>query len=140
MTVDLLESTLDALAEFESDTAPVVSLYLDVRADQRSTCNAFVESSAKDHEDLRPQFDRMSASIKDALGSSTQTLALFSCADPPLFEAVPLEGAIDGHRLYIDREPHLFPLARLADQLGPYAALLLNTNSARLYVFSAGAA
>ena len=34
----------------------------------------------------------------------------------------------------------MFPLARLADQCGTYAALLLNTNSTKLYVFSAGSA
>jgi len=73
--------------------------------------------------------------------SSTQALAIFSCsAEPPLFETLQLEGELDGHRLYIDREPHLFPLARLADQYSTYAALLVNTNAARLYVFSAGAA
>ena len=34
----------------------------------------------------------------------------------------------------------MFPLERLADQYQSYAALLVNTNAARLYVFSAGAA
>jgi peptide chain release factor subunit 1 len=141
MTVELLETTLDTLAAFESDTASVVSLYLDVRPAQRSTWKQFVEAAAKEHEDLQADFDRIRAFMQGDLGSSTQALAIFSCsAAPPLFETLRLDGAVDGHRLYIDREPHLFPLARLADQLGTYAALLLNTNSARLYVFSAGAA
>ena len=51
-----------------------------------------------------------------------------------------LEAPLGGHRLYIDREPHVFPLERLADRYQSYAALLVNTNAARLYVFSAGAA
>jgi peptide subunit release factor 1 (eRF1) len=141
MAVDTLDPVLDTLAEFESDTHPVISLYLDLRPDQRGTVKSFVESAAKEHENLAPDFDRIRAYLKDELKSSTQTLAIFSCSgDPSLFETLQLDGPLDGHRLYIDREPHLFPLARIADQYSPYAALLVNTNSARLYVFSAGAA
>jgi peptide subunit release factor 1 (eRF1) len=141
MTVAVLDNVLDTLAEFENDTHPVISLYLDLRQDQRANFKSFVEGAAKEHEDLQDDFDRIRAFLKDELMPSTQTLAIFSCsAEPPLFETLQLEGAIDGHRVYIDREPHLFPLARLADQYSTYAALLVNTNSARLYVFSAGAA
>src|SRR5205085_7457085 len=94
-----------------------------------------------EHDALQQDFNKNRAYLKDELKSSTHTLAMFSCAgEPPLFETLQLEGELDGHRLYIDREPHLFPLARLADQYSTYAALLVNTNAARLYVFSAGAA
>jgi len=141
MPVDVLDDVLDTLAEFESDAAPVVSLYLDLSPEQRATYKAFVESAAKEHEDLQDHFDKIRAYLKGDLKESTHTAAIFSCSsEPPLFQALQLDGVIDGHRLYIDREPHVFPLARLADQLGTYAALLLNTNSARLYVFAAGAA
>jgi hypothetical protein len=34
--------------------------------------------------------------------------------------------------------PHLYPLMRLNDQFPRYAALVADTNSARLYVFSLG--
>jgi peptide subunit release factor 1 (eRF1) len=141
MAVDTLEDVLDTLAEFESDAHPVVSLYLDLRPEQRATFKAFVDSAAKEHEDLQQDFDRIRAYLKDELKTSTHALAIFSCSgEPALFETLQLEGELDGHRLYIDREPHLFPLARLADQYSTYAALLVNTNAARLYVFSAGAA
>ncbi len=141
MSVDAVEEVLDALAEFEGDDRPVVSIYLDLRPEQRGTYRAFVESAAKEHEDLQEDFDKIREYLKNDLSDAIPAVAIFSCAaQPPLFEALQLEGAIDGHRLYIDREPHVFPLARLADQLGTYAALLLNTNSARLYVFAAGAA
>jgi peptide subunit release factor 1 (eRF1) len=46
---------------------------------------------------------------------------------------------MDEHRLYIDTEPHFYPLARLDDQYPRYAAMLLDTNSARVFVFGAGA-
>jgi hypothetical protein len=141
MTVNTLEDALDILADYESDATPVISLYLDLRPDQRGAVKSFIDSAAKEHEALEADFDRIRAYLKDEVQPSTQTLAIFSSSgDPGLFQAHQLEGAIDGNRLYIDREPHVFPLARLADQYGTYAALLLNTNSARIYVFSAGAA
>src|SRR5438477_359826 len=34
-TVEALDGVLDTLADYESDTAPVISLYLDLRPDQR---------------------------------------------------------------------------------------------------------
>jgi peptide subunit release factor 1 (eRF1) len=141
VTVDAVDEVLDTLAAFESDAAPVLSVYLDLRPEQRGTYQGFIDSASKEHEDLQEDFDKIRAYLKNDLNSAISAVAVFSCAaEPPLFEALQLEGAIDGHRLYIDREPHVFPLARLADQLGTYAALLLNTNSARVYVFSAGAA
>jgi peptide subunit release factor 1 (eRF1) len=140
MSVSALDQVLDPLAAFESDARPVVSLYLDLRPEQRGTYRGFVDSAAKEHEDLQEDFDKIREYLRNDLSDSIPAVAVFCCTEPALFEALQLEGAIDGHRLYIDREPHVFPLARLADQLGTYAALLLNTNSARLYVFAAGAA
>src|SRR4051812_43320014 len=113
MVAETLNAVLDRLAEYENDLRSVVSLYLDLTPEQRPTSKPFVESAAKDHEELRADFDRIREYLKQELQPSTQTLALFSCAaEPRLFEALQLEGAIDGHRLYLDREPHLFPLAR----------------------------
>jgi hypothetical protein len=37
-----------------------------------------------------------------------------------------------GYRLYVADRPHLYPLARLNDQFRPYAALIADTNAARL--------
>jgi peptide chain release factor subunit 1 len=141
MAIEALDEVLDTLAEFENDNAAVVSVYLDLRPEQRGTWKAFLDSAANEHEDLRPNFEKIRTYLDAELKSATQTAAIFSCqGDPSLFQALQLEGVIDGHRLYLDREPHLFPLARLGDQFSTYAALLVNTNSARLYVFAAGAA
>jgi len=45
----------------------------------------------------------------------------------------------DAHWLFIGSIPHLYPLARLNDRYPRYAALVVDTNSARLFVFSLGA-
>src|SRR3954469_153842 len=138
---DAADEVLDRLAEFESASQPVLSLYLDLRPQERVSHKTFLDTAAKEHPDLEPDLDRIRAYLKSDVDTATRTLAVFSCSgENQLFEALQFEGDIDGHRLYVDREPHVFPLARLVDQYGPYAALLVNTNSARLYVFSAGAA
>jgi hypothetical protein len=43
------------------------------------------------------------------------------------------------HRMHVGSVPHLYPLARLNDQYPRYAALLVDTNTANLYVFALGA-
>lgn len=136
-----LHAVLDRLADYESDSAPVVSVYLDLKPDQPAQpFKAFLEDAMKEHDHVAQDLEKIRAFL-DAEKPTAQSLAIFcSSGEPALFESVPLEAPLGGHRLYIDREPHVFPLERLADQYQSYAALLVNTNAARLYVFSAGAA
>ena len=42
------------------------------------------------------------------------------------------------HRLFVDDQPHLYPLARVDDQYPRYAALVADTNFARIFVFGTG--
>ena len=139
VAADFLNQVLDRLADFQSE-APVVSLYLDLKPEQAAQdYKAFLADVEKEHPEGMPAFEKIRAYFENETLSS-QALALFvSSGDEALFEAVPLEAPV-GHRLYIDVEPHVFPLERLVDQFQSYAALLVNTNAARLYVFSAGAA
>ena len=143
MTVaaDSLHAVLDRLADYESDSVSVVSVYLDLKPEQPAQPSmTFLENAMKEHEGAAQDLERIRAFI-EAEKPSSQGLAIFASAgERGLFETVPLEASLGGHRLYIDREPHVFPLERLADQYQSYAALLVNTNAARLYVFSAGAA
>ena len=141
VAADSLHAVLDRLADYESETASVVSVYLDLKPEQPAqTFKAFLQAAMKEHEDTAQDLEKILAFI-DSEKPSSQALALFvSSSEPALFESVPLEAPLGAHRLYIDREPHVFPLERLADQYQSYAALLVNTNAARLYLFSAGAA
>jgi peptide chain release factor subunit 1 len=138
---DSLHAVLDRLADYESDSASVVSVYLDLKPEHPSQpFTAFLEDALKEHNGSAQDLEKIRAFL-DAEKPSAQGLAIFSSSgEPALFEAVLLEAPLGGHRLYIDDEPHVFPLERLADQYQSYAALLVNTNAARLYVFSAGAA
>ena len=146
-----LRDQLDRLASFEPSDAPVVSLYLDMRPDQhgRDNYSAFIRKVFPARaetltSDARKSFEADVARINDylerELRSSTNGLAIFACSAKNLFEAVQLDVAQDGHWLFIGSVPHLYPLARLNEQFPRYAALLVNTNSARLFVFGLGAA
>ncbi len=148
-----IENTLARLATYESAAAPVVSLDLDLRTDQHGQKRhaAFFEramneqmatfepaSPARRH--LERDARRIAEFLQQGVEPSSQTAAVFSCSgEPDLFETVQLNVPSDGHRLYIDRHPHLFPLAQLTDEYAKYAALVLDTNAARLYVFAVGA-
>ena len=140
VAADTLQTVLDRLADVQSD-APVVSVYLDLKNDAATqSYKAFLADAEKEHADAAPEFEKIRAYLETEKPSS-QALAVFSSSgEPAVFEAVQLDAPLDGHRLYIDAEPHVFPLERLVDQFQSYAALLVNTNTARLYVFSAGAA
>jgi len=148
-----VEEALDRLAAFSSPSDPVVSLYLNLQSDAhgRREYTDFLDRAFRDQIDtfesgssarrhLEQDAQRIRTRIESELQTSTRTLAVFCCSgDPALFEAIELDAPIDGHRLYIDHQPHLFPLARLTDQYRRYAALLLDTHSARLFVFAVGA-
>ena len=148
-----VEEALDRLAAFSSPSDPVVSLYLNLQSDAhgRREYTDFLDRAFRDQIDtfesgssarrhLEQDAQRIRTRIESELQTSTRTLAVFCCSgDPALFEAIELDAPIDGHRLYIDRQPHLYPLARLTDQYRRYAALLLDTHSARLFVFAVGA-
>ena len=148
-----IEESLDRLARVSSQAAPVVSVYLDLRPDQRGRKHhleffdramdeqiATFNSSSPAHRQLQRSAQRIRKFIQTETRVSAAAAAIFSCAgDPDVFEALQLDVPIDGHRLYIDRQPHLFPLARLTDEYAKYATLVVDTNAARLFVFAIGA-
>jgi peptide subunit release factor 1 (eRF1) len=143
---------LDRLASFEPTEFPVISLYLNTQPDQHGRANfdAFVRKELRarartyalrspERESLERDAERIRRYLRDELRPSANGLALFACAGAgDFFEAMQLDAPIETHRLYIYHQPHLYPLARLIDQYRPYAALVADTNSARLFVFGFG--
>jgi peptide chain release factor subunit 1 len=146
-----LRDQLERLTAFDPTDAPVLSLYLDMRADHegRHPYDAFLRKTFAERSrlltgDARKSFDkdaeRITSYLDDRASRSARAIAIFACsAAGGYFEAIELEATMDGHWLFIGSVPHLYPLARLNDQFPRYAALLVDTNSARLFVFSLGA-
>ena len=144
-----LREQLDRLAAFEPSDAPVLSLYLDMRPNGhgRHEYDSFLRKTFTDRGRVltgaaRASFDKDVRRIEEYLGTvpaSVNGLAIFACAGKnDFFEALQLEVAVEDHWLYIGSVPHLYPLVRLTDQYPRYAALVVDTNSARLFVFGLG--
>jgi peptide chain release factor subunit 1 len=148
-----LRAQLDRLAAFEPTDLPVISLYLDMRPDQQGKRRhePFLRKTFSERQATfasgspgRLSFDEDVQRINDFLAEdverSVNGLAIFACHGASLFEAIQMNVPIDDYWLFIGSGPHLYPLARVNDQFPRYAALLVDTNSARLFVFSLGAA
>jgi len=146
-----LREQLDRLASYEPSASPILSLYLDLRADQhgrRTHADAFIrrvvaDRGAKLTGDARKSFDaavqRIRAYIESEVPASVTGLAIFASTEPDgFFETVQLDAPIEQHALFAGSVPHLYPLAKVNDQYPRYAALVLDTNSARLFVFGLG--
>jgi peptide chain release factor subunit 1 len=146
-----LRQQLDRLVAFEPSDAPVLSLYLDMRPNEngRRTWDVFLRKVLAERPqaltgEARRSFERDAERIRTYLEAevrrSADGLAIFACsAAGGFFDAVQLDVPLDAHWLFVGSVPHLYPLMRLNDQFPRYAALLSDTNSARLYVFGLGA-
>src|SRR5918993_494830 len=151
-TTTTLQPILDRLSAFEPAGVPVLSLYLDTSADQhgRDNYDAFLRKELRVRGDTFParslqresydqDVERITTYMSNELRPSANGLAIFACSGADgLFEAVQLDARIEEHRLYVADRPHLYPLARVADQHPPYAVLVADTNAARLFVVGRG--
>lgn len=150
MTASLLQQELDRLAKLES-CHPLLSLYLntDVDGNGRRTHQVFERKAL--HEILKEYADRTSEreSLEDDAGRieqylseelipSTRGLAIFACRRRDIFEAIQLQVPFDRDVASVGDRPQLYPLARVHDQYRRCAALVIDTNTARIFVFSAG--
>src|SRR5262245_61132305 len=151
-TIDHLSAQLDTLASFDPGPFPILSLYLDLRPDQhgRDSFDPFLRKELAERVSTyqagspeRESLDRDAARIREYVqdvGRALNGLAIFACSSGGLFEPVQLAAApIDGHRLFISDQPHLYPMAKLLDEYPRYVALVADTNQARIFVFAANA-
>ncbi|HYN06693.1 MAG TPA: Vms1/Ankzf1 family peptidyl-tRNA hydrolase [Vicinamibacterales bacterium] len=146
-----LAAELDRLARFEPVTLPVISLYVDLRADHHGK-DHFLPLVKKDlhgrartyplRSQARESFDRdverIMQYLDDDVPASAEGLAVFACSGAgEFFEPLLLDAAVP-HRLSVSSEPHLYPLARLLDQHPTHAVVLADSHAARLFVFAGG--
>jgi peptide subunit release factor 1 (eRF1) len=141
---------LDRLAQMEPAPYPVVSLYLNtqsgqhgrdqhqafVRSEFKSRCRTYPEGSPE-RDSLDADLKRITTYLETELQPAANGVAIFACSAGELFEAVQLSAPIDHHWLYIGDTPHLYPLARVESRYPRYAAVVADTNTARIFVFAA---
>ncbi len=143
-----LADHVQQLAAFEPTGFPVLSLYLDLSPDQhgRETHAAFVRKAlgervrslrpnAPERESIERDVARIEAYLRDEVRPSANGLALFTCSGIGFFDAVQLDTPVERHWLFCGQVPHLYPLVRLVDQYPRYAAVMLDTHQAQIYVF-----
>lgn len=144
-----INEQLNRLAAFEPTGAPVLSLYLNTQADQhgRDNYDVFIRREFRertrgyaagtlDRESLDKDFERIQQYLAAELKPSTNSVAIFaSSASDGLFEALQLAAPLDEHWIYIADQPQLYPLARLDSQHPRYAAVVVDTSAARIFVF-----
>jgi peptide subunit release factor 1 (eRF1) len=142
---------VDSLARVEPVPFPLLSLYLNTDADGtghsryerflrkelRDRANTYAERSIE-RGSVERDIVRVESYVARQLQRSTRGLALFACSSADFFEAIQLAVPFDRNRLVIGDRPHLYPLARFDDQYPRYAALVVDTNVARILVFGTG--
>jgi peptide subunit release factor 1 (eRF1) len=143
-----LAQHIQQLAAFEPTAFPVLSLYLDLSPDQhgRETHAAFVRKAlgervrslrpnAPERESIERDAARIEEYLRESVRPSANGLALFTCSGVGFFDAVQLDTPVERHWLFCGQVPHLYPLVRLVDQYPRYAAVMLDTHQAQIYVF-----
>jgi peptide subunit release factor 1 (eRF1) len=141
---------MEVLAALEPSPFPVISLYLSLTPNHegRETWEQFVRKVFNERgralrvdSPERGSFEKDSKRIADYLDNQPRDpawhgLAIFACSGIELFEVIPLETPFDDHWMFVGSLPHLYPLAKLIDTYPRYAAVMVDTNKARIMVFS----
>jgi peptide subunit release factor 1 (eRF1) len=138
---------------FEPTTFPVLSVYLNTQPDQHGRTPDVVPYLNREFKALartwapsspeRQSFDldaeRIVSYVTDKIDSAANGVALFACwGAEEFFEAIQLTTPVSDHRVYAYNQPHLYHLARLDELYPRYAAVLTDTNTARIFVFGLG--
>jgi len=148
-----IEEPLARLLAFEPTTFPVLSVYLNTQPDQhghtpeaepylnrefKALARTWAANSAERHSFDR-DVERIVAYAADKIESSANGVAIFACwGAEEFFEAIQLTTPVNDNRVYAYNQPHLYQLAHLDEQYPRYAAVLTDTNTARIFVFGLG--
>jgi peptide chain release factor subunit 1 len=144
-----IDEQLERLAQFEAVGMPVVSLYLDARADQhgKDTFDSFVKKELSERtkafkqgseelKSFKADADRIQEFLRTERKASANGIAIFACSALDFFEALQLDAPIEMNALYVNDRPNLYQLAKLNNQYPRYAVLVADTNSARIFVYA----
>ncbi len=147
-TATVVNDQLERLANFEPTTFPVLSLYLDARANEHGRDNfdvflrqelgqkaASFPKRSSDRESFDQDAARIEEWVRKELRPSANGAVIFACAGADLFEAMQLQVPVGESRLYVSHSPHLYHLTRIQDQYPRYVAVVADTNRARVFVF-----
>jgi peptide subunit release factor 1 (eRF1) len=148
-----VEEPLARLVAFEPTTFPVLSVYLNTQPDQhgrtpdaapylhrefKALARTWAPSSPE-HHSFNQNVERIISYMTDKIDPAANGVAIFACwGAEEFFEAIQLTAPVSDNRVYAYNQPHLYHLARLDEQYPRYAAVLTDTNTARIFVFGLG--
>ena len=146
-----LTDRVDTLARLEPTPLPLLSLYLNTEPNSngRPTFQTFLrkelphrvttyDERSPERESLERDRERIERYLAEQLQPSSRGVAMFACAGRDVFEAIQVQVPFERHQLVVSDRPFLYPLARLDEGYPRYAVLLVDTNSARIFVFGTG--
>jgi len=148
-----IDGHLERLLAFEPTPLPVLSLYLNTQPDRHGRdpdVKAYLQrefkslartwpASSPERQSFDRDVERILSYAEEKVEPAANGVAIFACSGADdFFEAMQLTTAIDETRIYVYNQPHLYQLARLADEYPRYAVLLTDANSARIFVFGLG--
>ena len=148
-----MDEPLARLVAFELTTFPVLSVYLNTQPDQhgrtpdaapylhrefKALARTWAPSSPERHS-FDQDVERIVSYATDKIDPAANGVAIFACwGAEEFFEAIQLTTPVSDNRVYAYNQPHLYHLARLDEQYPRYAAVLADTNTARIFVFGLG--
>jgi hypothetical protein len=148
-----MEEPLARLVAFEPTTFPVLSVYLNTQPDQhgrtpdaapylhrefKALARTWAPGSPERHSFDR-DVERIVSYATDKIDPAANGVAIFACwGAEEFFEAIQLTTPVSDNRVYAYNQPHLYHLAHLDEQYPRYAAVLTDTNTARIFVFGLG--
>lgn len=149
-----IEAPLARLLAFEPTRLPVLSVYLDTRADQHGRTpdaaphlqrefKALAETwpaSAPERQSFDADAARILAYVAHDIAPACNGVAIFACSSAGLFETVQVTAPLENSRVHVCGQPHLYQLVRLDERFPKYAAVLADANSARIFTFALGQA
>jgi len=144
-----LNELVEKLAAFESSGFPVVSLYLDAKAnengrdeykiwlkDEIAELSENFEEDSAEAQSIKQDIERIQQFLETEVEESANGIAIFACSGADgFFETAQLDVAFPNNRLFAFDRPHIFPLVRIVEQNPRYAVLWSDTNKADIYVF-----
>lgn len=148
-----LEEPLARLVAFEPTTFPVLSVYLNTQPDQHGRMHDAAPYLEREFKALartwlpgspeRLSFDsdaeRIVSWVTDKIEPAANGVAIFACRGAEeFFEAIQLTTPFAENRVYAYNQPNLYLLARVDEEFPRYAAVLTDTNTARVFVFGLG--
>jgi peptide chain release factor subunit 1 len=142
---------LKAMAAFHSDVYPVVSLYLDVRPEERQGDKVRVKlkhlideverlpatRSKERRRAFQQEADRLLAWFETEYDRTGRGLAIFTASEHGLWRSFRLPVPVRDRLILADR-PYLRPLLTLVDEFERYLVLLVDKQAARLFVVYLG--